>query len=58
MLKLFFWEMGFFPLLGVLNQLLSTRRENMREKDEIFVSLLLLLLLLWVGFGLWMAKRV
>jgi hypothetical protein len=35
-LKLFFWVMGFFLLLGVLNQLLSTRREKLREKDEIF----------------------
>jgi uncharacterized protein (DUF2249 family) len=33
---LFFWVMGFFLLLGVLNHLLSTRREKMREKDEIF----------------------
>jgi hypothetical protein len=55
----FFGVMGFFLLLGVLNHLLSTRREKMREKDEFLFSLLLLLLLLlllWVGFGLWTAK--
>jgi uncharacterized protein YbdZ (MbtH family) len=35
-LKLFFGVMGFLLLLGVLKQLLSSRREKVREKDEIF----------------------
>jgi hypothetical protein len=56
----FFLGDGFLSSLGVFNQLLSTRREKMREKDEFLFSLLLvlllLLLLLWVGFGLWTAK--